>query len=262
MAAFESGERRWVERLGNLRNVIRQEVIARQLDDHVRPGMSVLDVGCGQGTQGLRLAHQGCVVTGVDPSADLLSRFSASAAAADISVELLRGSLDDLGVLLGTRRFDLVCAHGVLMYIENRTAAVARLADRLAAADSRLSITVRNGHALAMRPGLRGDWSSAIAAFDTQDYINEIGVQARADRLETVSSDLELAGMEVVEWSGVRVFNDAISADAQPPTGMELQRLLQAEDLAGRQDPYRWMASQLHIVAAPTRCDPSGPEAR
>ena len=260
MAAFESGEQRWVERLGNLRNTIRQEVIARQLADHVRPGMSVLDVGCGQGTQGLRLAQQDCVVTGVDPSADLLGRFAAGAAAADVTVELFRGTLDDLGALLGDRRFDLVCAHGVLMYLDDRTAAVTQLADRLADGDSRLSITVRNGHALAMRPGLRGDWDDAIAAFGTQGYVNEIGVNARADRLEDVTADLELAGMEVLCWSGVRVFNDAISPDTEPPRGQELERLLEAEDIAGRRDPYRWLASQLHIVAAPNSSDPPASE--
>jgi S-adenosylmethionine-dependent methyltransferase len=252
MASFESGERLWVERLGNLRNVVRQELIARQLADHVVPGMSVLDVGCGQGTQGVRLAQGGCVVTGVDPSAELLDRFSTSADLAEVAVELLHGTLDDLDSLLGSRRFDLVCAHGVLMYIGNRTAAVAQLADRVSGPDGRLSITVRNGHALAMRPGLRGDWNAAIAAFDAEGYINEVGVEARADRLEDVSADLKHVGMEIVSWSGVRVFNDAVSADAAPPRGIELEKLLDAEDLAGRRDPYRWMASQLHVVAAHT----------
>ena len=76
MVSSTSGEQVWIERLGNLRNVIRQEVIGRQIDEHVEAGMSVLDVGCGQGTQGLRLAGQGCVVTGVDPSSDLLGRFA------------------------------------------------------------------------------------------------------------------------------------------------------------------------------------------
>jgi S-adenosylmethionine-dependent methyltransferase len=252
MASFESGEHLWVERLGNLRNVVRQELIARQLADHVVPGMSVLDVGCGQGTQGVRLAQGGCVVTGVDPSAELLDRFSTSADLAEVAVELLHGTLDDLDSLLGSRRFDLVCAHGVLMYIEDRTVAVAQLADRVSGPDGRLSITVRNGHALAMRPGLRGDWNGAIAAFGAEGYINEIGVEARADRLGDVSADLELAGMHVVDWSGVRVFNDAVSADAVPPAGNELDQLLDAEELAGRRDPYRWMASQLHVVAAHT----------
>lgn len=213
--------------------------------------MTVLDVGCGQGTQGVRLAQAGCVVTGVDPSAELLARFSTDAESADVSVELLRGTLNDLDALLGARRFDLVCAHGVLMYIGDRTAAVSQLAARVSGTDARLSITVRNGHALAMRPGLRGDWNGAIAAFGATGYTNELGIEARADRLDEISADLELARMEVVNWSGVRVFNDAVSAHTPPPSGIDLEQLLDAEDLAGRRDPYRWIASQLHIVAAP-----------
>ena len=72
MASFEAGEQLWIDRFGNLRNVIRQEVIRRQLADHVASGMTVLDVGCGQGTQALPLARRGCVVTGIDPSTELL----------------------------------------------------------------------------------------------------------------------------------------------------------------------------------------------
>ncbi len=49
MDRFAAGEATWVERLGNLRNAVRQELIGRQLDDHVRAGVTVLDVGCGQG---------------------------------------------------------------------------------------------------------------------------------------------------------------------------------------------------------------------
>ena len=68
MSGFAPGTGRWIERLGNLRNVIRQEVIARQLAGFVQPGMTVLDVGCGQGTQTVELASKGCVVTGVEPA--------------------------------------------------------------------------------------------------------------------------------------------------------------------------------------------------
>jgi 2-polyprenyl-3-methyl-5-hydroxy-6-metoxy-1,4-benzoquinol methylase len=131
VATFERGERWWVERLGNLRNVIRQEVIRRQLAGHVEAGMTVLDVGCGQGTQALGLAQQGCVVTGVDPSTSLLDRFASDASAASVSVELIEGRLEDLDALLGERQFDLVCAHGLLMYVDDRTAAIGQLARRI-----------------------------------------------------------------------------------------------------------------------------------
>ncbi len=148
--------------------------------------------GCGQGTQALGWPGGGCAVTGVDPSAALLGRFASAAAADGLSVELLEGRIEDLDTLFGGRRFDLVCAHGVLMYLADRRAAITQLARHVAGADGRLSFTVRNGHTLAMRPGLRGDWAGAIEAFDGTTYIDELGVDAHADRLEAITDDLSL----------------------------------------------------------------------
>jgi S-adenosylmethionine-dependent methyltransferase len=52
VADFDGGRERWLARLDNLRNVVRQEVVARQLASHVGPPpRRVLDIGCGQGTQ-------------------------------------------------------------------------------------------------------------------------------------------------------------------------------------------------------------------
>src|ERR1700722_10680935 len=96
VAGFKPGEKAWMDRLGKLRNVVRQEVIARQIAPFVAPESSVLDVGCGQGTQALRLASAGCTVTGVDPSSHLLDLFAEGSAVAGVDVELLQGRLEEL----------------------------------------------------------------------------------------------------------------------------------------------------------------------
>jgi S-adenosylmethionine-dependent methyltransferase len=248
VAGFEAGERHWIDRLGNLRNTVRQEMIRRQLADHVDPSMVVLDVGCGQGTQLLALADLGCTVTGVEPSAELRERCSREADRRRVSIELLDGQIEELGAAIGDRRFDLVCAHGLLMYLVDRSVAIATLAHRVRAGGL-LSVTFRSGHALAMRPALRGDWGAALAAFDTDRYTNELGVEARADLLDDVVGELAGCGLELVEWYGVRVFNDAIASDADVPDDVDLTDLLDAEDRAGRRDPYRWLGSQLHLIA-------------
>lgn len=248
MTVFGSAERNWVERLGNLRNVIRQEVIARQLASEVNPGMSVLDVGCGQGTQALRLAAVGCAVTGVEPSSSLLQMCADEALERGLQVELLQGQIEELDEVLGGRRFDLVTCHGVFMYLQDRRAAIHSLA-RHRSEDGKLSITFRNGHGLAMRPGLRQDWTGALAAFESSEYVNELGLSAVADRVEDVETDLRYNGLALITWYGVRIFNDAIPADTAVPELDKLVDLLDAEEKAGRTDPYRWMASQLHVIA-------------
>ena len=245
---FEPGEKHWVDRLGSLRNVVRQEVIARQIAPVAGPGTAVLDVGCGQGSQALRLASTGCRVTAVDPSSALLELCSGAAVAQGLDIEVLRGRVEDLDGLCGGRTFDLVCCHGVMMYLDEWVQAVRDLSARLST-DGRLSVTFRNGHALAMRPGLRGDWAAALAAFDASAYVNELGLPARAVRTDEIEPALASAGLRPVAWYGVRVLTDAIPVDASPPDPETLGLLLDAEEQAGATEPYKWMAAQLHVIA-------------
>jgi len=93
---FADAEVKWTDRLGTLRNVVRQDLIARQLAEHVAGGESVLDVGCGQGTQAIRLARRGCRVVGVDPSPQLLVRLNSDAASAGVDIETITAELDEL----------------------------------------------------------------------------------------------------------------------------------------------------------------------
>jgi S-adenosylmethionine-dependent methyltransferase len=246
---FRSGETTWIENFGNLRNTVRQELIGRQLANHAERGMRVLDVGCGQGTQAIRLAAIGAHVTGIEPSAELRQICMSNAEARGVRIELLNATIETLDDVLNDRQFDLVCAHGLLMYLSNRTAAIQALSRRVSESGL-LSITFRNGHALAMRPGIRGNWTEALSLFETQTYVNELGVTATADTIEAVESDLALVEMTTHTWYGVRVFTDAVSTDRLPPDDPEeLALLLAAEEEAGKKDPYRWMASQFHLIA-------------
>lgn len=79
------------------------ELAWRLLD--LRPGMTVLDLGCGHGDLANRLAARGCLVTGLDSSAVFLDRARASAAAAGVAAEYVAG---DMRELPWTGRFDRI----------------------------------------------------------------------------------------------------------------------------------------------------------
>jgi SAM-dependent methyltransferase len=228
--------------------------VARQLDEQIAgrfpvgQRLRVLDVGMGQGTQALRLARLGHQVTGVEQDATMIAaaREALSREPAGIRerVRLVQGDGRDTGVHFLPGSFDVVLCHGVLMYVEEPDPLVAGLA-RMLAPGGLLSLLVRNGDALAVRPGLAGDWAGALAAFDTTSYRNRLGLDVRADRLSALTATLAGIAAPLHAWYGVRVFTDTAADDAEIPE--DLQTLLAVEERAGRTDPYRGVAALLHL---------------
>jgi S-adenosylmethionine-dependent methyltransferase len=249
--SFTGHEERWQARLGKLRDVVRQELVTRQLDAELAPPpVRIIDLGCGQGTQALRLARRGYEVTGVDASADLLARFERDLAAEPAEVRarvrVERGLIEDWAERSGVSRAGAVLCHGVLMYAADPEP-ILRAVSGLTPPGGMVSLLVRNGDALAMRPGLLGNWTACADAFGSVTYANRIGVTARADRLADLTAALAGHGLAVTAWYGVRVFTDTAPGDAEPPS--ELETLLACEERAGRTDPYRRVAALLHVIA-------------
>ncbi|MFF4042671.1 class I SAM-dependent methyltransferase [Streptomyces sp. NPDC001816] len=228
--------------------------MARQLDEQIAgrfpvgQRLRVLDVGMGQGTQALRLARLGHQVTGVEQDATMIAAAREALAGEPDGirerVRLVQGDGRDTGVHFLPGSFDVVLCHGVLMYVEEPDPLVAGLA-RMLAPGGLLSLLVRNGDALAVRPGLSGDWAGALAAFDTTAYRNRLGLEVRADRLSALTATLAGIGAPLHAWYGVRVFTDTAADDARIPD--DLETLLAAEERAGRTDPYRGIAALLHL---------------
>lgn len=102
---------------------------------HLRPGMSLLDVGCGPGTitVGLARAVAPGRVTAVDMSADVVNQARTAAAGTD-NIDWLVGDFRE--VVAG--HFDVVHAHQVLQHLADPVgalAAMAGLGDLVAARD-------------------------------------------------------------------------------------------------------------------------------
>ena len=57
------------------------------------------------------------------------------------------------------------------------------------------------------------------------------------------------ASYATLRWYGVCVFNDANWSSTRMEDTLDLSDLLDAEELAGRRDLYRWMGAQFHLIA-------------
>ncbi|MFF9452004.1 class I SAM-dependent methyltransferase [Streptomyces flaveolus] len=240
--------------------------MARQLDEQIAgrfpvgKRLRVLDVGMGQGTQALRLARAGHQVTGLERDATMIAAAREALAGQPEGIRermrIIEGDGRDTGVHFLPGSFDVVLCHGVLMYVEEPDPLLAGLA-RMLAQGGLLSLLVRNGDALAMRPGLGGDWAGALAAFDTTACLphsrtdsnggtpTRLGLDVRADRLATLTAKLAGIGAPLHAWYGVRVFTDTAADGATAPDDPET--LLAVEERAGRTDPYRGVAALLHL---------------
>ncbi len=238
----------WAGRVGLARDVVRQELVTQQLAGHLPIGGRALDVGCGQGTQVLALARAGLDVTGVDPSPQLLA-IAAEALAAEppevqSRVHLVEGGFPALPATVGDD-FDVVCCHGVVMYLPDLDLAVTELA-RVTRPGGVVSALSRNRAGIALRAGLTGDWQGAIDGIDARHYRNRLGVEAaRGHDPAEIHQSFVGAGLDVEAWYGVRLLTDHWD-DA--PTPGDIDRIVDAEAALGAVDPYRQVAALTHTI--------------
>lgn len=265
---FSGSRPAWLGRLGNVRNVVRQEMISRQLDKHLRtPSARVLDVGAGQGTQSIRLARAGHRVLAVEPDPAMHGVFLAALAAEPAQVQdrvtLRQGSADNLRAVTGDEVYDAVLLLGVLMYLQASEPIIAELAARVAPSGI-LALAARTTTSAVWRPAARQDWQAVLAAFDEHDsalaegrdmrYINEIGAPARADDLDTLTRVASAYGLGLENWYGVRIAVDPEELDPAPPSDpRELAVLLDAEERLGATDPYRQLGQLAHLIFRKTQ---------
>src|SRR5580704_4947690 len=112
-STFGAGRPAWLGRLGHVRNVVRQEMISRQLGRHLPACPArVLDVGAGQGTQSISLARAGHCVYAVEPDADMRAAFQAALATERPEVQgrvtLQDGRIGELAAVTGGQTYDVV----------------------------------------------------------------------------------------------------------------------------------------------------------
>jgi S-adenosylmethionine-dependent methyltransferase len=260
---FGAGRPAWLGRLGQVRNVVRQELIARQLDKHLgAPPTRILDVGAGQGTQAIRLARAGHQVLAVEPDPDMRAALRATLARERAEVRdritVRAGSAGHLAAVTGGDRYDAVLLLGVLMYLDDSGPVVADLAGHVAPGGF-LALAARTPVSAVWRPAARQDWRAALAAFDEHDraraqgrdmrYQNEIGAPARTDSLEALTAAAAACGLELENWYGVRIAVDAQELDPPPPSDpAELAALLDVEERLGATDPYRQLGQLAHVI--------------
>jgi SAM-dependent methyltransferase len=98
--------------------------LPRLIDFDAYRGRQVLDVGCGAGTDLMRFARGGAIVSGVDLSSSAIALAKANFAQQGLAADLREADGERLP--FADETFDLVYAHGVVQYTTDDRALVAQ----------------------------------------------------------------------------------------------------------------------------------------
>lgn len=220
-------------------------ITGRQLD--------VLDLGGGTGGVAVPLAEDGHRVTVVDPSPDALAALSRRAREAGIHDNLtsVQGDGDSLDSVLAGGRFDLVCCHGALEFVDDPAATLRAISDALRPGGT-LSLLVAGRLAVVFAKAIAGEFTQAKAALVDPDgrWGRHDPLPRRFD-LDRIEDLLTGAGLTVVQVRGTNILGHLVPAslidsDADRAALAELDELLVAG--SGREF-LRTLGNGLHLIA-------------
>lgn len=214
-------------------------------------GLDVVDAGGGTGGFAVPLAEAGHRVTVVDPSPDSLAALARRAAERGLEgrVAGVQGDLSELASLVPAGSADLLLCHSVLEVVDDPAEALAGVAAALRPG-GRLSLLAANRDAVVLARALAGHPEEAARALT--DPAGRWGAADGVHRRFTGDALAELvrgAGLVVEQLHGVRVVSDLVPStalDAEPGAPLALLALERA--LSDRQ-PFRDVATQLHLLA-------------
>lgn len=227
------------------RGRVRLALVLERLEEILPPPPGrILDAGGGSGVVAIPLAERGYEVTILEPSEGMRRVAHERLAATGLDVHVVVGSIED-APSLAPGPFDAVCCHAVLLYAEDPVGELRHLR-AVAREGAVLSLLEKNRDALAMRPGLAGDYEEARRLLDDPVAAGNLGIANRSLSVPEWEAMLAEAGWRAESWVGVRLFSDGAAEDLTPNA---FQALLALDRDAGRRDPYRGVSRLVHLHA-------------
>ncbi|MEN6403842.1 MAG: class I SAM-dependent methyltransferase [Armatimonadia bacterium] len=149
-------------------------------------GNRVLDVGCGTGRYARRLAARGAMVTGIDPSPEMLATARAQAEAEGVRVKFIEGGFGDLP---HGKQFDLIICNLVLCHIPEISGPISEMAMCLKPGGR---LVISDFHYMCQIIGWRTAFSHEGQRYHVENYLHSYGDFVRALR----EAGLQLTALE------------------------------------------------------------------
>jgi len=218
--------------------------------------LRALDLGCGTGANGLRLAEFGFHVILLDSSPAMLDIARRAARKAGImdKVETKQSDADQVSNLFDAGSFDVILCHNVLEFVDDPNVVLRSAARALRNSSAILSLLVRNRAGEVLKAAiLAGDLAAAEQNLTTE-WGNEAlsGGRVRLFTPHTTRAMLKDASLSVIAERGVRVVSDYLSPRVS--LSAEYEQVFELERRLGNRPDFAAVARYTHFLAH--RADP------
>jgi 2-polyprenyl-3-methyl-5-hydroxy-6-metoxy-1,4-benzoquinol methylase len=252
---FQTGAQKYAEYLESPEGRLRTDLAFANLQDffpsRLDAPVRVLDVGCGTGAIGVRLARLGCQVTLLDSSQPMLDIAKQAAVDSGVSdsVTLHRGDASELADIVPAASFDVVICHNVLEFLPEPEAVLRACARALRGRSAILSVIVRNQAGEVLKAALKtGDLDAAAASLIAEwGYESLYGEKVRLFTGDAMLAMLQSASLETVAERGIRIVADYLPPEASREK--EYDRVLELEKNLGCRPDFARVARYLHVLA-------------
>jgi S-adenosylmethionine-dependent methyltransferase len=213
--------------------------------------LRALDLGCGTGAIGVRLARLGLHVTLLDASIPMLDFAKRAAREAEVTerIALEHGDASQLAMLFPAASFDLILCHNVLEFVEDPIAVLGTAARALRDSSSMISALVRNRPGEVLKASLlNGDLAAAERNL-TAEWGDESLYEGRTRLFTAVGLQAMLleSSLAVTAERGVRVMSDYLPSTVSRTD--EYERIFELERKIGRRPEFAAVARYTHCLA-------------
>ena len=251
---FQTGAAKYAAYLETPEGRLRLDLAFSNLREFLPQGprsLCALDLGCGTGAIGVRLARLGLHVTLLDASLPMLDFAKRAAREAGVTerIALKHGDATQFANLFQAESFDVIICHNILEFVDDPGAVLRSAARALRDPSGIISVLVRNQAGEVLKAAIQGGDLTAAEHNLTAEWGDEAlyGSRVRLFAAESLQSLLLESSLVVTVERGVRVMSDYL-----PPKvsrNDEYDRIFELERKLGRRPEFAAVARYTHCLA-------------
>jgi S-adenosylmethionine-dependent methyltransferase len=251
---FRAGAAKYAAYLETPEGRLRLDLAFANLQDFLPPttrSLSALDLGCGTGAIGVRLAQLGLHVTLLDASVPMLDFAKRAALQAGVTerIAVKHGDATQCANSFHAESFDLIVCHNILEYVDDPCVVLRSAARALRDPASIISVLVRNQAGEVLKAAINdGDLAAADHNL-TAEWGHEslYGGEVRLFTADSLQGMLRESSLAVTTVRGIRVVSDFLPSRVS--RNDEYEQIFKLERKLSKRPEFAAVARYTHCLA-------------